>query len=191
MRACSEPVSSRATAATVSIPSSRHVRKTRTAISPRFATSSRRIGTRALYAGENGLLYARPVIRLLVRTVIVLLGNAVGLIVASLVFDDFEIDVTGFVVSVIVFTLAVALLGPFLENMLRRNRSSAAALGGVALLSTFVALLVTDLVSDGVSISGIGTWIGATVVVWLASLLAVFILPFLGLRRYLEERREP
>jgi O-antigen/teichoic acid export membrane protein len=131
------------------------------------------------------------VIRLLVRTVIVLVGNAVGLIVASLVFDDFEIDVTGFIVSLIIFTLAVALLTPFLESVLRRNRSPAGALGGVALISTFLALVVTDLVSDGVSISGIGTWLGATVVVWVASLLAIFILPFLGLKKYLEERREP
>jgi uncharacterized membrane protein YvlD (DUF360 family) len=131
------------------------------------------------------------VIRLLVRTAIVLLGNAVGLIVASLVFDDFEIDVTGFIVSLIIFTLAVALLTPFLESVLRRNRSSSAALGGVALISTFAALVVTDLVSDGVSISGVGTWIGATVVVWVASLLAIFILPFLGLKKYLDERREP
>ncbi|HEU5489721.1 MAG TPA: hypothetical protein VFU84_02925 [Gaiellaceae bacterium] len=129
-------------------------------------------------------------IRLLIRTVIVLVGNAVGLIVASLVFDDFEIDVTGFIVSLIIFTLAVALLTPFLESVLRRNRSSSAALGGVALISTFVALLVTDLVSDGVSISGIGTWIGSTVVVWLGSLIAVFVLPFLGLKKYLEERRD-
>jgi hypothetical protein len=131
------------------------------------------------------------VIRLVVRTLVVLAGNAVGLIVASLVFDDFEIDAAGFVVSLIVFTLAVALLTPFLESVLRRNRSSSAALGGVALISTFAALLVTDLVSDGVSIRGIGTWIGATVVVWLAALLAIFILPFLGLKKYLNERREP
>lgn len=128
-------------------------------------------------------------IRLVVRTVVALLGNAVGLIVASLVFDDFEINVTGFIVSLIVFTLAVALMTPFLESVFRRNRSS--ALGGVALISTFVALVVTDILSDGVSISGVETWIGATVVVWLAALLAVFILPFLGLKKYLDERREP
>jgi hypothetical protein len=60
------------------------------------------------------------VIRLLVRTVIVLAGNAVGLIVASLLFDDFEIDVTGFVVSLIVFTIVVALMTPFLASQLRR-----------------------------------------------------------------------
>jgi uncharacterized membrane protein YvlD (DUF360 family) len=130
------------------------------------------------------------VIRLLIRTAIVLVGNAVGLIVASLVFDDFEINVTGFIVSLIIFTLVAALMTPFLESTLRRNQSTSAALGGVALISTFVALLVTDLVSDGLDISGIGTWIGATVVVWLASLLAVFILPFLGLKKYLDNRRD-
>jgi hypothetical protein len=32
------------------------------------------------------------------------------------------------------------------------------------------------------------TWIAATFIVWLASLLAIFILPFLGLKKYLEER---
>ena len=128
-------------------------------------------------------------IRLLVRTVIVLAGNAAGLIVASLVLDDFEIDVTGFVVSLIIFTIAVALLTPFLASTLRRNQSSSAALGGVALISTFVALLITDVLSDGVSISGIGNWIAATVIVWLGSLLAMVILPYLGLKKYLDERR--
>ena len=127
-------------------------------------------------------------IRLLVRTAIVLLGNAVGLIVASLVLDEFEIDVTGFIVALIIFTVALALMTPFLASVLSRNRSSSAALGGVALIATFVALLITDLLSDGLSISGTGTWIAATVIVWLASLLAVFILPFLGLKKYLESR---
>ena len=128
-------------------------------------------------------------IRFIVRTAIVLLGNAVGLIVASLVLDDFSIDVTGFIVSLIIFTVAVALMTPFLASTMRRNQSSSSAMGGVALISTFVALLITEVFTDGVSISGIGTWIGATVVVWVGSLLAVFILPYLGLKKYLDERR--
>jgi uncharacterized membrane protein YvlD (DUF360 family) len=128
------------------------------------------------------------VIRLIVRTAIVLVGNAVGLIVASLALDGFDVDVTGFIVSLIIFTIAVALMTPFLASTMRRNQSGSAALGGVALISTFVALLITDLLSDGLSVSGIGTWIAATVIVWLGSLLAVFILPYLGLKRYLENR---
>jgi hypothetical protein len=166
------------------------VRKIRTAISPLFATSSRRIGTGGLYAAVERCYTLRAVIRFLVRTVIVLIGNAVGLIVASLLFDGFHIGVTGFVLSLIVFTVAVALFTPFLTNAMQRGRSNSAAVGGVALISTFLALLVTDLFTDGLDINGIGTWIGSTVVVWLASLLAVFILPFLGLKKYLDERRD-
>jgi hypothetical protein len=45
-------------------------------------------------------------------------------------------------------------------------------------------------VSDGLSIDGVGTWIAATVIVWVAALLAAFILPFLGLRKFLESRRD-
>jgi hypothetical protein len=127
------------------------------------------------------------VVRLLVRLLISLAGNAVGLLVASLVFSDFEIDATGFIIALVIFTVALALMTPFLASVLRRNRSSASALGGVSLIATFVALLITDLLSDHLSISGIGTWIGATVVVWLGSLIAVFILPYLGLKKYLEE----
>ena len=139
---------------------------------------------------QGGCCYTlRAVIRFIVRTAIVLLGNAVGLIVASLVLDGVSIDVTGFIVSLIIFTVAVALTTPFLASTMRRNQSSSSAIGGVALISTFVALLVTDVFTDGLSISGIGTWIGATVVVWVGSLLAVFILPYLGLKKYLDERR--
>ena len=127
-------------------------------------------------------------IRLLVRLGILLVANAVGLIVASLLFSGFDIDVTSFIFAVLIFTIVLALLTPFLASVMRRNASSASALGGVSLIATFLALLLTDIFSDGLSISGIGTWIGATVVVWGASLLAVFILPYLGLKKYLESK---
>jgi len=127
-------------------------------------------------------------IRLVVRTAILLGANAVGLIVAAAVLDGMELDVTAFIVAVVIFTVALALMTPFLASVLRRNRSSASALGGVALIATLVSLIITDLLSDGLSIDGVGTWIAATVIVWIASLLAAFLLPYLGLKKYLEER---
>jgi len=127
------------------------------------------------------------VIRVIVRTAVMLLANAVGLIVASLVLDGMDIDVTSFIVAVVIFTVVLALMTPFMASQLRRSRSS--ALGGVALIATLISLIVTDLISDGFSIDGIGTWIAATVIVWVVSLLAAFILPFLGLKKYLEERQ--
>jgi hypothetical protein len=127
-------------------------------------------------------------IRLIVRTLIALAGNAIGLIVAALVLDGVDIDVTSFIVAVVIFTVIVAVLTPFLANMFRRGNS--AALGGVSLIATLAALVITDLISDGFSISGGVDWIAATVIVWAVSLLAVFILPFLGLKKYIEERRD-
>ena len=126
-------------------------------------------------------------IRLLVRLLIALVSNAVGLIVAAAVLDGMTLNATGFVVAVVVFTLVFALLQPFFVSVLRRGPGP--VLGGVALIATLVSLIVTALLTDGLSISGIGTWLAATVIVWLAAVLAAFILPFLGLKKYLDDRR--
>ena len=125
-------------------------------------------------------------IRFIVRTGILLVANAVGLIVAAGLLDGVEIDATGFIIAVIIFTVTAALLGPFLAAQFRRRGS--AALGGVSLIATLAALIITDIISGGLSISGIGAWLAAAVIVWAASLLAVFILPYLGLKKYLEEK---
>ena len=126
-------------------------------------------------------------IRLLIRIAIAFVSNAVGLIVAAVLLDGMSLDATGFLVAVAVFTIVFALLQPFLFSVLRL--SPGPVLGAVALIATLVALIVTELVTDGLSIRGVGTWLAATVVVWLGSVLAALILPFLGLKKYLDERR--
>jgi uncharacterized membrane protein YvlD (DUF360 family) len=128
------------------------------------------------------------VIRLIVRTIVALAANAVGLIVAAAVLDDMELDVGGFILALVIFTIAFALLQPFLVVQLRGAGS--AALGGVALLATLASLIITDLLSDGFTIDGGVTWLLAAVIVWAAAVIATFILPFLGLKRFLEERRD-
>ena len=127
-------------------------------------------------------------IRLIIRTIVALAANAVGLLVAAAVLDDMHLDAGGFVVAVVIFTIVFALLQPFLVVQLRR--AGPAALGGVALIATLISLIITDLVSDGFSIDGAVTWLLAAVIVWAAALIAAFILPFLGLKRFLEERRD-
>lgn len=127
-------------------------------------------------------------IRLIFRTIVALAANAVGLIVAASVLDDMHLNASGFVVAVVIFTVVFAVAQPFLAVQLRRAGS--AALGGIALIATLVSLIITDLVSDGFTIDGAVTWLLASVIVWAAALLAAFILPFLGLKKFLEERRE-
>jgi len=127
------------------------------------------------------------VIRFLIRTGVMLLANAIGLTVAALVLNGMVIDATAFIEAVLIFTVAFALMMPFMANQLRRRQSS--ALGGVALIASLIALIITDVISDGLTINGIGTWIAAAVIVWAASLIAAFILPYLGLKKYLEDKR--
>lgn len=127
-------------------------------------------------------------VRLIFRTIIALAANAVGLIVAAAVLDDMRLDAVGFVVAVVIFTVVFALLQPFLLVQLRR--SAPAAIGGIGLIATLVSLIITDLLSDGFSIDGAVTWLLAAVIVWASSVLATFILPFLGLKRFLGERRD-
>jgi uncharacterized membrane protein YvlD (DUF360 family) len=127
-------------------------------------------------------------IRFLVRIVVAVAANAVGLLVAAAVLDGMHVNGSSFIVAVVIFTVVFAFMQPFLVSQLRRRAS--AALGGVALIATLISLIVTDLVSDGFTIDGVGTWIAAMVIVWIASLLAAFILPYLGLKKYLEEHRD-
>jgi uncharacterized membrane protein YvlD (DUF360 family) len=127
------------------------------------------------------------VIRLIFRTLVAVAANAIGLLVAAAVLDGFHLNASGFVLAVIIFTVVFALMQPFLISQMRGRAGR--ALGGVALIATFLALLITDLLSDGLNIEGVGTWIAATVIVWLAAVLAAFILPFLGLKKYLEDER--
>jgi uncharacterized membrane protein YvlD (DUF360 family) len=127
-------------------------------------------------------------IRFLVRTLVMLLANAIGLVIASVVLDGFDLNAAGFITAVVIFTVVLALLTPFLANQFRKRQS--AALGGVALIATLLSLIITAAISDGLSISGIGTWVAAAVIVWLVALLAAFLLPYLGLKKYMETKRD-
>jgi uncharacterized membrane protein YvlD (DUF360 family) len=96
-------------------------------------------------------------------------ANAVALLVAAAVLDDFSIDATGFVVAVIIFSLLSLILRPILVWTVAKWARP--LLGVIGLVATFVILLVTDLVSDGIDIEGASTWILATVIVWLGGFL--------------------
>ena len=54
--------------------------------------------------------------------------------------------------------------------------------GGIALVTTLVGLIITDLIFDGFSITGFGTWIAATVIVWLGGVLGAIVLPMIFLK---------
>jgi len=127
------------------------------------------------------------VIRFLIRTLIFFLSALVGLFVADLLLPDMTVDGKSYFFVAIIFALLQAILSPLILKMVHRNAS--AFTGGVGLISTLVALIITALISDGLAISGITTWILAALIVWLAGAIAAFILPLILVKKAVEERR--
>jgi uncharacterized membrane protein YvlD (DUF360 family) len=125
------------------------------------------------------------VIRALIWGLIHLISNTVGLLIAWAVLPDFHINLTSFIIAVLIFTVVETLIQPLLRQM--AITSVRALQGSVALVTTLVGLIVTDLLSTGLSIQGLTTWILATIIVWLATLLAELILPVLFFKRILDE----
>jgi uncharacterized membrane protein YvlD (DUF360 family) len=114
--------------------------------------------------------------RLIARVVLALLSNALGVWVADLLLDRFHVDyLSGFVIAVAIFTVILIIIQPLVVKLTLGK--SAALAGSSTLIATFVALLITVLISK-MSISGIGTWVLATIIVWVVSMLGSVLLPF-------------
>lgn len=121
-----------------------------------------------------GMRHDDAMIRLLIRLVLALAGNAIGLWLAAALLDDMEIDGAAFVIAVLIFSVLFVVLEPLIQKQALKNME--ALQGSSALITTFVALVITNLVSDGLSISGVGTWVLATVIVWLGTIIAGVLL---------------
>lgn len=128
-------------------------------------------------------------IRFLVSAALFFASAAVGLLVADVVLDDMSVSgVASFLAVVVIFALAQAVLAPFIFKVTRRN--APALVGGIGLITTFVALLVTTLVTDGLRIDGAVTWLWATLIVWIATMLASLVLPIVFAKHLVDKRRE-
>ena len=143
---------------------------------------SRSDARKALWRPSSARL--RSVIRFLVRTAVYLVAGAVGLIVAAAVLDDMTLSAKGFILAVLIFGVVQGVMGPFVATSARRN--ARALLGATGLIATFIALLVTDLVSDSLDIEGAGTWVLATLIVWIAGILASLLLPVFLVKKGVE-----
>lgn len=111
-----------------------------------------------------------------IKSVLALLaGNAIGLLLASLLLSGFSVKPVSFIVVVIVFTLVQVVAEPLILKIGEKNLP--ALKGGIALVVTFVGLLITDLVTAGLTVGGISNLLAATLLVWLGALIAGVLLP--------------
>jgi len=91
----------------------------------------------------------------------------------------------GFVVAVLVFTVAQAILAPFVFNIARKYAS--ALLGGIGLVSTFLALWVATLFHGGIEVRGLG-WVLAPLLVWIVTALGGWLVMGVLLKRHFADR---
>jgi uncharacterized membrane protein (DUF2068 family) len=124
--------------------------------------------------------------RLVLSIALQLVANAIGIIVAAAILEDMSLDAGGFFIAVGVFTLISIVVSPMIRQAALRR--SSAMLGSSALIVSLLALIGTVRLTDGMMISGVGTWVLAAVIVWLAGLVATALLPFVIFKRLREDR---
>jgi uncharacterized membrane protein YvlD (DUF360 family) len=125
-------------------------------------------------------------VRFLIRLVINLAVAMLALWLTSLILDDFNVTFEGLIIAAAIFAVLQAILAPFIFNMARKYASF--LLGGIGLVSTFLALWITTLVTDGLSISGVPAWVVGTLIVWLISALGGWALGLIFLKNRAENR---
>jgi hypothetical protein len=82
---------------------------------------------------------------------------------------------------VLVFAVLQSILAPLLTRFARRRAN--ALLGGIGLISTFVALLIAVILpAAGVGIDGPTAWIVGALIVWLVTAVATWLLTPLFLK---------
>jgi hypothetical protein len=126
-------------------------------------------------------------IRFLWSTAAYLVANAVGLALATILLTGFTIGPLSFVVAVLIFSAVQTVAGPLITKISLKNFPQ--LMGGIALVTIFLGLFVTELIMSDMQIGGLSNWLAATLLVWLGSLVASVLLPIYVFKQ-LADRKE-
>lgn len=125
-------------------------------------------------------------IRLLISVASSLVLSAIAMLLSGWWLAEWvTVQLGGFIVAVLVFTVAQAILAPFVFNLARQHASS--LLGGIGLVSTFLALWVATLFDGGITVSSLG-WLLAPLLIWIVTAFGGWIIMGVILKRYFEDR---
>jgi chromate transport protein ChrA len=85
------------------------------------------------------------------------------------------LSVPGFIVAIVVFALPQAILS--LSILKLPHRYASLLFGGTGLALTIVALTLASILTHGLIIDGMASWLATTVVVWLMTTIGAITLP--------------
>jgi hypothetical protein len=108
--------------------------------------------------------------------VIVLLASwAIGLLVAAWLVPGVSLSVSGFIVAVLAFAVTQGIPSLLILKLPREYASL--LLGGTSLALTIVALILASVLTHGLTIGGMASWLATTAVVWLVTTIGAIMLP--------------
>jgi hypothetical protein len=126
--------------------------------------------------------------RFLIQIVVNLLTATIALIVAGAVIDGVTVRPAGLVTAVAVFVVANALFTPFVLKM--AHRYAPAAIGGIGLIATLIALLITTAMGDALTITGFMAWVLATLLVWVITAIGGWAVMAWWMKKRVAARRD-
>ena len=109
--------------------------------------------------------------RWVIRLAASLIGIAAGLILSVALLSDFSASTTAIVTATILFWIVHIIVNFFAVKVLIRQPSVAMA-GLLALASTIIALIIVNLAISDISISGVATYVLATLIIWITTAAA-------------------
>jgi hypothetical protein len=113
--------------------------------------------------------------QILLRFVTRLVAWGIGLLLADWAVPAVSVSVSGFVVAVVLFSVVQTTLSVFILKL--PHGFAALLLGGVGLAMTLVAMIVAAVLTQGLTIRGVASWLAATLVVWLSTTIGAILLP--------------
>ena len=111
----------------------------------------------------------------LLRAVVLLASWSIGLLVAAWIVPGVSVSASGFIVAVVLFSVAQSALSLLIVKLPRAYASL--LLGGAGLALTLVALILASALTHGLTIRGFASWLAVTTIVWLTTTLGAISLP--------------
>jgi Mycobacterial 4 TMS phage holin, superfamily IV len=113
--------------------------------------------------------------QIVLRAVLLLVAWAIGLLLAASVVPGVSLSVSGFIVAVVVFSAAQAILSWWILRL--PHGYGSLLLGGTGLVLTVFALSFAAAFTHGFTIRGMASWLATTLVVWLVTTIGAVSLP--------------
>lgn len=127
-------------------------------------------------------------ITFLFRALMYVVSAGLGLIVADLALEGFQIQWDkwwGFVLCVLIFAVVQSMLSPWVSKI--ADRYAPVLMGGIGIVSTLIALVIVVLLPiGGLRIVDLAGWLLGSVIVWLITALGSVLLPLIFLRKKVE-----